>query len=35
MPGHTKKLALFGAGLREDGGSRDRGVLRRRLPLPA
>ena len=28
-------LALFVEGLREDGVSLDRGVLRRRLPLPA
>jgi predicted RNase H-like HicB family nuclease len=35
MANATEAVALYVEGLREDGGSLDSGVIRRRIPLPA
>jgi len=35
MTNATEAVALYIEGLREDGGSLDTGVIRRKIPLPA
>jgi predicted RNase H-like HicB family nuclease len=35
MTNATEAVALYVEGLREDGGSLDTGVIRRKIPLPA